>query len=88
MIETRQLQCFVKCSEVGSFSRAAEELHTTQPNVSKIIKSLERELGVELFTRQKNGVQLNKYGREIYPFACDAMHSLQQIEDFVENLKK
>ena len=51
MIETKQLEYFIKCVELGSFSRAAEVLHTTQPNVSKVIKTFELELNMDLFVR-------------------------------------
>lgn len=87
MIETKQIQYFVKCSELETFSRAADELHTTQSNVSKVIKSLEDELGVELFIRHKNGIVLNENGKEIYKFACDAMQNLQQIEEYAKKYK-
>ena len=63
MIETKQLQYFIKCAELESFSKAADELHTTQPNVSKVIKLLEDELEIELFIRQKNSIILNENGR-------------------------
>ncbi len=86
MVETKQLQYFVKCCELESFSRAADELHTTQPNVSKVIKSLEDELGIELFIRQKNRIVLNENGRDIYDFSCDAMKNLQQIEEYTKRL--
>lgn len=87
MIETKQLEYFVKCAELESFSKAAEELHTTQPNVSKVIRSLEDELELELFLRQKNGIILNANGRDIYKFACNAMHNLQQIKAYAVQLK-
>lgn len=88
MIETKQLQYFIKCVELGSFSKAAEVLHTTQPNVSKVIKTFEDELDIELFTRQRNAIVLNENGRDVYEYACDAMHSVQQIADYVIEIKK
>lgn len=45
MIETKQLQYLVVCAQLRSFSKAAEALYTTQPNVSKVIRMLEDELG-------------------------------------------
>lgn len=44
-MKLRHLRCFVVCADVNSFSEAAEILYTTQPNVSKVIRSLEEELG-------------------------------------------
>ena len=59
MIETKQLQYLVVCADLKSFSRAAEVLYTTQPNVSKVIRSLEE----EIFTIAAPGA---KYGRNSF----------------------
>ena len=48
-MELRQLEYFMITCEKGSFNQAAECLYTTQPNVSKVISSLEKELGRPLF---------------------------------------
>ena len=50
-MELKQLEYFMVTCEKGSFNKAAECLYTTQPNVSKVISSLEKELGRELFER-------------------------------------
>ncbi|MEI3282916.1 MAG: LysR family transcriptional regulator [Enterocloster sp.] len=50
-MELRQLEYFMVTCEKGSFNQAAECLYTTQPNVSKVISSLEKELGRPLFER-------------------------------------
>lgn len=82
MIEMKQLQFFVVCADTQSFSRAAEILYTTQPNVSKVIRSLEEELGFELFVRQSRGIQLTGRGRHVYDYACRAIDNVQQLSDF------
>ena len=48
-MELKQLEYFMVTCEKGSFNKEAECLYTTQPNVSKGISSLEKELGRELF---------------------------------------
>ena len=55
MLEVKELQYFVVCADLSSFSRAAEVLYTTQPNVSKVIRSLEEKLGFEVFERDNRG---------------------------------
>ena len=55
MLEVKELQYFVICADVRSFSKAARVLYTTQPNVSKVIKSLESKLGFPVFRRDKTG---------------------------------
>lgn len=50
------------CAEYKSFSKVAEHLHMTQPAVSKQIRKLEDELGVELLHRSPQGIQLTEAG--------------------------
>ncbi len=59
-----QLYYFRKLAQVGYFNRAAKELFITQPALSTSISSLEKELGVTLFERSKNGVHLTEDGEE------------------------
>ncbi len=82
MIEMKQLQYFVACADLLSFSRAADALYTTQPNVSKVVRSLEEELGFELFDRQGRGIRLTGRGKRVYDYACRALDDVQQLTDF------
>ncbi|MCL2526046.1 MAG: selenium metabolism-associated LysR family transcriptional regulator [Coriobacteriia bacterium] len=50
-MEFRQLEAYLKVVQLGSFSKAAKELHVSQPSVSTYISQLERELGVTLLNR-------------------------------------
>ncbi|MBP76259.1 MAG: LysR family transcriptional regulator, partial [Pseudomonadales bacterium] len=50
-MDTANLQAFLAVAETGSFSRAAEQLHLTQPAVSKRIAMLEQQLDARLFDR-------------------------------------
>lgn len=68
-MELKQLEYFVVASESGSFSKAAECLYTSQPNISKVISGLEKELGRELFERNSKGIQLTAYGETIKEYA-------------------
>lgn len=69
MIEMKQLQYFRACVETGNFSKAAELLYTTQPNVSRTIKSLENQLGVSLFARTARGIRPTPEGERVYRYA-------------------
>ncbi|MDO4260809.1 MAG: LysR family transcriptional regulator [Eubacteriales bacterium] len=82
MIETKQLQYLVVCAQLQSFSRAAEALYTTQPNVSKVIRTLEEELGFSLFVRQNRGIRLTERGRRVYEYAARAMENVEQLAAF------
>lgn len=61
-MEIRLLKYFVTIAEEGTVSRAAQVLHITQPTLSRQLKELEADLDTELFTRQKNRLQLTEAG--------------------------
>ena len=61
-VNTTQLECFVQVAQNLSFRRAAEELHLSQPTVSKQVASLESELGGALFIRTTREVLLTALG--------------------------
>ena len=82
MIETKQLQYLVVCAQLRSFSKAAEALYTTQPNVSKVIRMLEDELGFPLFIRQSRGITLTARGQRVYEYASRAMENVEQLQSF------
>ncbi|MGB3813662.1 MAG: LysR family transcriptional regulator [Shinella sp.] len=60
---------FLEIVHVGSFLRAAERLHVTQTTVSARIRTLEEELGRQLFVRNRNGAHLTAAGKEFERFA-------------------
>ena len=68
-MEIRQLEYFVMACEHGSFSGAAACMYTSQPNVSRNIRELERELGRALLSRSGKGVQPTAYGKTVLEYA-------------------
>ncbi len=79
MIEVKQLEYFVVCADCKSFSQAAEILYTTQPNVSRIIRQLEEQLGIELFVRQARGIALSDSGKQIYQYAVNILNNARLL---------
>lgn len=74
-MELRQLQYFVTVAQHGSFTRAAQLLHLTQPGVSSQIRQLERELGHRLLDRSGRTVRLTPAGEAVLPHALAALAS-------------
>lgn len=76
-MELRQLQYFLACARCGSLTTAAEELFTSQPHVSMVIRELEQELGARLFTRRSKGVELTETGERVYGYALRALRNAE-----------
>ncbi|MEU8892761.1 LysR substrate-binding domain-containing protein [Streptomyces sp. NPDC048442] len=68
-MQFQQLRYFVAVAESRHFTRAAEELHVAQPSLSQQIRSLERELGADLFTRARGNISLTDAGEALLPLA-------------------
>ncbi|KXT77018.1 LysR family transcriptional regulator [Streptococcus sp. DD12] len=77
----------VKCEAViwaaqtGSFTRAAEKLGYTQSGITRMVSSLEDELGFAIFSRQKKGVQLTANGQMILPSLREVVVSTQKAQE-------
>lgn len=78
-MDIQQIQYFLEVVQSGNFSAAAENLYTTQSSVSKNIKSLEKELDVQLFDRSKRQIQLTEAGRLILNDARAIARGYQQL---------
>lgn len=61
-MELRMLGYFLALAREEKFARAAEQLHVTQPTLSRQIAELEAELGVKLFTRSSHNIVLTEEG--------------------------
>lgn len=84
MLDLKQLEYFVVCTDVGSFSKAAEILYTTQSNVSKSIKALEKTLGFALFIRQHRGISLTFRGKYVYKYASKILEEMKALTELSE----
>jgi DNA-binding transcriptional LysR family regulator len=79
-----QLEYVTTVARCGSFRRAAELLHLSQPALSEGVRTLERELGVELLERGRSGTKISQEGSELLPLmltVIDAADHLRQSAD-------
>ena len=84
-MELRNLITFIHVAELGSFTKAAEQLGYSQSTISFQIKQLEDELDCLLFERINHTITLTERGHELVSYAHQ-VHTL--TADFMENLKK
>ena len=61
-VRIEQLEVILTVAQSGSMQKAAEQLHTSSQNISKLIKQLEDELQLQIFMRNKYGVFLTSVG--------------------------
>ena len=80
----QNLRYFAIVAKLENVSRAAELMHTSQSSISKVIQSLEEELGVKLFDRHGKKLVLNDAGRRLLD-SCDRI--LQETDTVVRDLK-
>ena len=86
-MDTQSLQAFLAVAESDSFSRAAEQLHLTQPAVSKRIATLEGQVGARLFDRIGRRVTLTEAGRVLLPRARQILVMVDDSQRALSNLE-
>lgn len=87
-LEFKQLECFIEVTRTGSFTTAAENLFITQPALSRIIKSLEDELGTPLFIRTRKKLELTDAGRVLVKHAVKVEEQLQLLSEELDTVLK
>src|ERR1700712_4075582 len=83
----RQLKVFETVARHLSFSRAAEELHLTQPAVSTQIKTLEGHVGLPLFEQLGKKIYLTPGGNELLKFSSAIIAQFQEAEEALTHFK-
>ncbi len=75
----------VEIANTRSVSKAAENLYTSQPNLSRAIKALESELKIKIFKRSSKGLEVTIDGEEFLLYAKNALAQIKKIESIYEN---
>ena len=87
MLNIHQLNVFVIAAETLNFTQTAKRLHLTQSSVSQHIKSLENQLGVELFERKNRSLEITDAGMVLLPMAREIVDGSIKVAEQMELLK-
>ena len=86
-MELNQLECFLQVAKTEHITQAAEQLHMTQPSLSKVISRLEEDLGTKLFNREGRNIRLNEQGQVVLKYAERLLYTVGDMEaELGENL--
>lgn len=81
-----QLIYFKTLARVLHYTRAAQELHISQPSLSYAINELEKELGAPLFTKERRNIQLTEYGERFLPYVNQALQTLEKGKNTLKEM--
>ena len=87
-MDFRQLQYVLKVAECGSITKAANELYMAQPSLSSYIGKVEKELGVLLFDRSVNPIQLTLAGEEYVKEARRMLYIQEQLQKKLQDISQ
>lgn len=83
-MNTQQLRCAIEVWRCGSISKAAERLYMNQPNLSRLIRGLEEEFDITLFSRTASGVEITHEGEV---FLTEAESVVARTDEFEHAFK-
>lgn len=78
----------IEVAKTKSISKAAENLFTAQPNLSRAIKDLEESLGIVIFNRNTKGITVTPDGEEFLQYTKKIITQIDQVEDLYKNGKR
>ena len=87
-MDIRNIQTFIRVVEMGSITRAAEELNYVQSTVTSQIQQLEKELGFPLFDRIGKRISITAPGQEFLRYANEILHITQKVNAMGSDPKK
>lgn len=85
-MDSRQLSHFRQVVEYGSFTAAAAEAHMTQPALSLVVKRLEKELGMQLLHRSRQGVRTTEAGAHLFATATSVLDQIDSATLHIRSL--
>ena len=85
-MDLKRLENFLKIAELGSLSRAADLMRIAQPGLSRQMRTLESEVGADLFARHRRGMQLTPIGEELRQRLVGPVRLVRQALDDIRGL--
>lgn len=82
-----EITYFNEVANTSHFTKAAENLNVSQPALSRTIKNLEAELGVELFTKKGRNVTLSSYGEALFKHTITILDEIKSIQEEINDIK-
>ncbi|MCI6888182.1 MAG: LysR family transcriptional regulator [Lachnospiraceae bacterium] len=78
------LEYAVEVEKTGSITRAAENLYMNQPHLSRAIRELEKEMGIQIFSRTSRGIIPTEIGEEFLKYARDVLAKMEDLRKLRE----
>ncbi len=86
-MDIKQLHYFAEVAKQRSFTRASQTLHVSQPSISKMIKSLEDELGIVLLDRSERKLELTDAGQLVFEHAQKVLQLMENLSSSIDELR-
>jgi DNA-binding transcriptional LysR family regulator len=87
LMRINELAWFMRVAETGNVTQTSDELHISQPTLTRALQRLEEELGTELFERRRKRLSLNESGEILFPHAARAVNEIQAASDRIKALQ-
>lgn len=86
-VSLKKYEAFVRTAELGSLTRAAETLGSTQSRISHILSDLEEEYGFSLMERSRGGIRLTEAGAMLLPKMQAILQKDRELEDLISDIR-
>jgi len=83
----KKYEAFVRTAELGSLTKAAEAIGSTQSRISHILSDLEAEFGFSLMHRSRGGIRLTEAGSMILPAMQAILKKDQELDDLIDDIR-
>ena len=85
-MDMRQIMYVIELSKNGSLNQTAQKMFLSKPNLSYAIKSLESELGFDIFDRTTSGMRLTNSGKQFVDYARPVYQQFQYLQNVCSNM--